>query len=189
MESRGITQLPFLVLRSIYYGMIDKSVHNDTLAHPELRQMMHWNPDDFSEYGKTPNDNDYADPAFYRQDAVRTPNSAQPVPQVAPLDVHSDYAHGPTVGNSYDPALMSEYRGPANMDGYTTDAGAEQREAAERGGVESSSKRKGLAGLGGLGAILAALLKFQWLAVFFKFGVAGVKWCDAFWCALLLMCL
>ena len=135
---------------------------------------MHWNPDDFSEYGKTPKDNDYASPAFYQHDAVRTPNSAQPVPPVAPLDVHSDYAHGPTVVNSYDPALMSEYHGPASMDGYTTDAGAEQRDAAEHGNVEGgNSKRKGLAGLGGLGAILAALLKFQWLAVFLKFGFAG----------------
>jgi Zn-dependent protease len=153
--------------------MIDKLVHNDTLTQPELRQMMHWNPDDFSEYGKTPHDNDYANPAFYQHDTVRTSDSTQPVPPGAPLDVHSDYAHGPTIVNSYDPALMSEYRGPANMDGYTTDAGAEQREAAERGGVESGGKRKGLAGLGGLGAILAALLKFQWLAVFLKFGFAG----------------
>src|SRR5260221_313984 len=104
---------------------------------------MQWNPDDFSEYGKTPNDNDYANPTFYQHDTVRTPISAQPV---QPVDVHSDYAHGPTVVNSYDPALMSEYRGPANIDGYTTDAGAEQREAAERGGVENGSKRKGLAG-------------------------------------------
>src|SRR5256714_5683131 len=103
----------------------------------------------------------------------RPPTCPHLDPPVAQLDVHSDYAHGPTVVNSYDPALMSEYRGPANMDGYTTDAGAEQREAAERGGVESGSKRKGLAGLGGLGAILAALLKFQWLAIFLKFGFAG----------------
>ncbi|HET7640009.1 MAG TPA: hypothetical protein VFK47_14875, partial [Ktedonobacteraceae bacterium] len=72
--------------------MIDKLVHNDTLTQPELRQMMHWNPDDFSEYGKTPHDNDYANPAFYQHDTVRTSDSTQPVPPGAPLDVHSDYA-------------------------------------------------------------------------------------------------
>ena len=150
------------------------------LTQPELRQMMHREPDDFSEYGKAPNDNDYANPAFYQQDTVQKPGSAQSVQSLTPLDAHSDYAHGPTVVNSYDPALTPEYReysGPGNIEGYTTDAGAEQREAAARGTVEggSGSKRKGLAGLGGLGAILAALLKFQWLAVFLKFGFAGIS--------------
>jgi len=52
------------------------------------------------------------------------------------------------------------------------DAGSEQRDAAERGNVEGNNKRKGgLAGLGGIGALLAALLKFQWLAIFLKFGL------------------
>ncbi|MFL5627653.1 MAG: site-2 protease family protein, partial [Ktedonobacteraceae bacterium] len=140
--------------------------------------MMHWEPDDFSEYGKTPNDTDYANPTFYQQDTVQKANSAQRVQSLAPLDAHSDYAHGPTVVNSYDPALAPEYReysGPANIEGYTTDAGTEQRDAAARGTTEGGSRRKGLAGLGGLGAILAALLKFQWLAVFMKFGFAGIS--------------
>src|SRR5947209_3593882 len=60
------------------------------------------------------------------------------------------------------------------MEGYTTDASAEQRDAAERGNAEGSKKRKGrLAGLGGIGAALVALLKLQWLVVFAKFGFAG----------------
>ena len=54
------------------------------------------------------------------------------------------------------------------------DAGSEQRDAADRGNVEASKRRKGgLAGLGGIGAALAALLKLQWLVVFAKFGFAG----------------
>src|SRR2546423_4806124 len=141
------------------------------LARPKLRQTMHWKPDDFSEYTQTSNESDYADPAYYQQDTLKAPRSAQPV---QPLNSYSDYAHGPTVVNSYDPALTREYRGPSSMEGYTTDAGAEQREAAERGNVEGSKKRKGgLAGLGGIGAALAALLKLQWLVVFAKFGFAG----------------
>src|SRR5437588_5648011 len=133
--------------------------------------MMHWNPDDFSEYSESPQETDYADPSYYQHDASKTPRSAQPVQQ---LKSYSDYAHGPTIVDSYDPALMPEYRGPSSMEGYTTDAGAEQRDAAERGNADASKKRRGgLAGLGGIGAALAALLKLQWLVVFAKFGFAG----------------
>jgi len=143
----------------------------DTLAQPELRQIMHRNPDDFSEYTEALDGSDYADPAYYQQGTSNAPRSAQPV---QPLNSYSDYAHGPTIVNSYDPALMPAYRGPSSMEGYTTDVGAEQRDAAERGNAEGSKKRRGgLAGLGGIGAALAALLKLQWLVVFAKFGFAG----------------
>src|SRR5438105_5104137 len=136
----------------------------DTLAQPELRQIMHRNPDDFSEYTEAPDGSDYADPAYYQQGTSNAPRSAQPV---QPLNSYSDYAHGPTIVNDYDPALMSEYRGPSSMEGYTVDAGSEQRDAAERGNAEKSKRRKGgLAGLGGIGAALAALRNFRWRAVF-----------------------
>src|SRR5712691_9092017 len=151
--------------------MYDKIVQIDMLARPKLRQTMHWKPDDYSEYSETSNESDYADPAYYQRDTLTAPRSAQPV---QPLNSYSDYEHGPTIVNNYDPALMSEYRGPSSMEGYTMDAGSEQRDAAERGNVEGNNKRKGgLAGLGGIGALLAALLKFQWLAIFLKFGFAG----------------
>src|SRR2546430_4037515 len=69
---------------------------------------------------------------------------------------------------------MTPYRGPSSIEGYTEDIGAEQREAAKRGTTESSNKRKGLAGLGGLGAALSALLlKFPLLAPLLKFGWLG----------------
>jgi len=53
---------------------------------------------------------------------------------------------------------MQEYRGPATMNGYTTDVGAEQRDAAARGNAEGAGRRKGLAGLGGAAATIGALL-------------------------------
>lgn len=142
---------------------------------------MYWNSEDYSEYDETPDQVDYSDPAYYAQ----TPHSAQPVQSLSPLETYPDYANGPTVVNGYDPGQMSEYRGPSKIEGYTIDAGAEQREAGEQGTVQRGKKRRGLAGLGGLGATIAALLvKFKtllfllfdlkWLAVFAKFGLAGV---------------
>ncbi len=131
-------------------------------------------PDDFSEYRETPQETDYANPVYYQQETSGTPRSAQ---TLQPLKAYSDYMHGPTVVNSYDPALMSEYSGPSSLEGYTTDAGTEQREAAARGNHENSSKkRKGLAGLGGIGVgIGALLLKFPMLGLVLKFGWAGIS--------------
>src|SRR5256714_12623594 len=137
--------------------------------------MMHWNPDDFSEYSKSPQETDYADPSYYQHDASKAPRSAQPVQQ---LKSYSDYAHGPTVVNSYHPALMQEYQevpGASSADDYATGAG--RGEPAAGGKSEAgSNKRKGLAGLGGIGAALAALLlKFPMLGIFLKFGWAGIS--------------
>lgn len=136
---------------------------------------MHWNPDDFSEYSESPQETDYADPSYYQHNASKTPRSAQPVQQ---LKSYSDYAHGPTVVNSYDPALMPEYQevtGASSVDDYATGAG--QDDSAASGKSESgNNKRKGLAGLGGIGAALAALLlKFPFLGVVLKFGWAGIS--------------
>ncbi len=138
---------------------------------------MHWTPDEFSEYAPssdTTYGGDYANPAFYRRDQAQAPQAARPVQALPPLDAHSVIEQGSTADDSYEVGLMNEYRGPASLEGYTTDAGAEQRQAAEEGKVGGKGKRKGLAGLGGLGAMLAALLKLPWLAVIAKFGFAGV---------------
>ena len=148
---------------------------------------MHWNPDDFSEYGETPQSGaapgkiEYSDPAYYHQDAPSAPPSALPVQSPA-VESYADYANGPTVVNAS--AMMSEYRGPAAMEGYTADVGAEQRDAATHGKLETGKKRKGLARLGGIGATIAALLlkfktllffllNFKWIAFVAKFGWAG----------------
>jgi Zn-dependent protease len=148
---------------------------------------MSWNPSDFSEYSETPAEVDYSSPAYYEQDAAKAPRSAQPVQSLEPLQAYPDYeyAQGPTLVNGYDPAPMTEYRGPSNMEGYTIDAGQEQREAAERGTVDGGKKRKGLVGLGGIGATIIGLLikfkmlllllfDFKWLAFFAKFGLASI---------------
>ena len=127
---------------------------------------MSWNPKDFSEYDdESPNEIGYADPAFYRQDTPRTPRSAQPAQRLKPSPEE------PPGGYAYDPELMKPYHGPSNIEGYTTDIGAEQRKAAKEG-----KKRRGLAGLGGLGAsIVALIVKFQTLLLIFaKFGFFGI---------------
>lgn len=85
---------------------------------------------------------------------------------------------------SYDPGKMSAYRGPSSLEGYTDDAGADQRELAKHGKITEGKKKK-IAGLGGLAAFLIGLLvKFKtllfllfdlkWFAVFGKVGFAGI---------------
>ncbi len=138
---------------------------------------MSWNPkDDFSEnYDKTTSDIDYSDPAYYQDEMSKTPRSAQPVQSLDPSTLYSNYAHElPSDKLDYNAELMTPYRGPSSIEGYTADIGAEQREAVNGGTTERSNKRKGLAGLGGLGAALSALLlKFPLLASLLKFGLVG----------------
>lgn len=136
---------------------------------------MHWNTEKFSEYGDTSNEVDYADPTYYQQAAPPKPRSAQPVQPLEPREAYPDYGNSPTYESGYAPQMMQEYRGPSSIEGYTIDAGTEQRKAVERGSAEGSKRRSGLAGLGGLGALFAALLKFQWLGFLLKFGWAGIS--------------
>ncbi len=131
---------------------------------------MQWNPDEFREYSETSSEIDYSNPEYYQPPMPQSPRSAQPVES---LDQYPDYTS--TAAYGYDPVLMEEYRGPESMDGYTMDAGAEQREAAARGKAESNKRRGRLAGLGGIGATIAALaLKFPVLSFALKFGWAGI---------------
>src|SRR5215831_13972763 len=134
---------------------------------------MPWNTNDYEEYGETPHKIDYADPDYYRQDGFSMPyQHAQPARPT--VESYADYANGPTLVNDQGPGMMGEYRGPASIEGYTIDAGVEQREAAERGKAEAGKKRKGLAGLGGIGVSIGALLlKLKGLAFLLKFGWAG----------------
>ncbi len=138
---------------------------------------MSWNPkDDFSEYyDKTTGHIDYSDPAYYQRETPKTPRSAQPVQPLDSSMLYPTYTHElPSDKLDSDAELMTPYRGPSSIEGYTEDIGAEQREAAKRGTTGSSNKRKGLAGLGGLGAALSALLlKFPLLAPLLKFGWLG----------------
>src|SRR6266566_2391638 len=137
---------------------------------------MSWTPKDFSEYDDEPSsDINYAHPAFYQQEVPEAPRSAQPVQSLDQSALYPDYTHElPSDKLDYDAELMTPYRGPSSIEGYTGDIGAEQREAAKRGTTEGGNKRKGLAGLGGLGAALSALLlKFPLLAPLLKFGWLG----------------
>ncbi len=141
---------------------------------------MHWNPDDFSEYSDAPQETDYANPAYY-QDMSSSPRSAQPVQH---LPAHSDYIHDPTVVNSYDPAKTQEYQEYQVYHEYsgsgqkkTGDIGSEQQQSPDDEKPNAGKmKRKGLAGLGGIGAAVGALLlKFPVLGIFLKFGWAGIS--------------
>jgi|SRR5579883_578935 len=122
---------------------------------------MSWKPDNFSdysfaEYPQPPKSAgvDYTDPRFYQphsgdadtSHAVSTASISQPQEQPFP---------------GYGETQIREYRGPASLEHYTTDAGAEQRRAAEQGSADGADQRKErLAGLGGLGAALAVMAKF-----------------------------
>lgn len=135
---------------------------------PELRLKMSWKPDDFSDYSfaeysppPKPAAPNYTDPGFYqpRPGGASAPNSVSTAsilqPQNAPVD------------DGYETTQVSEYRGPASLENYTADVGAEQRRAAENGTANAASRRKeGLAGLGGLGAALLVMAKF---------GLAGIS--------------
>lgn len=126
---------------------------------------MTWNPEkfsnySFSEYPQSPEHQEigYADPRFYeaRPEVREAPHFAPPVLQAPPFSEYGPYQY------RNPPAVqMSEYRGPASLENYTMDVGAEQREAAQNGNVRPTTGRKsGLAGLGGLGAVIALLAKF-----------------------------
>lgn len=137
---------------------------------------MSWNPKDFPEYSYNENsdDIDYANPAFYKQGTPKTPYTSQPVQSLDPPAPYLDLPYQSPDMNGYDSTLMTPYRGPSSIEGYTQDAGAELREAARRDSSGGSNKRKRLAGLGGIGAALSALLlKFPILGSLLKFGWLG----------------
>src|SRR6266566_5728192 len=138
---------------------------------------MSWNPkDDFSEYyDQSSSHIDYSDPAYYKSETPKAPRSAQPVQSLDPSTIYPTFAHElPSDKLDSDAELMTPYRGPSSIEGYTEDIGAEQREAAKHGTTDGGNKRKSLAGLGGLGAALSALLlKFPLLAPLLKFGLVG----------------
>ena len=165
-------------------------------------------PDEFSEYGEVSSPSkyyygadyvDYSHPEYYQQQGAAVsptspespsippiadvPYSAQPVQPLESTDHYAPHEPYAAYGNgaqpyAYNQAELSEYRGPATVEGYTNDVGMEQRVAAERGSSETPAggkRRRGLAGLGGIGATIGALLlKLQGFVFLFKFGLAGI---------------
>lgn len=145
---------------------------------------MYRNPNDFSEYGSVPRETSYVDPTYYSQES----GSAQPV---QPLDPYTGYSPSSEQNGYYeyanvvpaepetfqtDPPQMQEYRGPTTVDGYTSDAGDEQRHASASGSAERPKPRKSLAGLGGLIVTIGGfLLKFKGLLFFIKFAPALIS--------------
>src|SRR3984893_12905803 len=149
---------------------------------------MSWNPDELPEYREYANAPDYSNPAYYQQSETPTPHAAQPVQSPEPPPTLPAYNRASSASPdmySYDPGQMSAYRGPSSMEGYTDDAGADQRELAKHGTISEGNKRKRLAGLGGLGAVIIGLLvkfktllfvlfELKWFAAFSQFGFASI---------------
>src|SRR5579859_4186621 len=115
---------PPLVLYVSIYGKILLNVYMQY----RIEARMSWNPDEFTEYREYANVPQYADPAYYEQGEAPAPRSAQPAPPVAPSPIAPDMYE-------YDPGTMSAYRGPSSLEGYTHDAGEDQRELAKHGKI------------------------------------------------------
>lgn len=127
---------------------------------------MYQHSDEFSEYRENsdrPNEASYANPSYYQQSPT-LPRSPQPVQARDPYAEYANYE--PPVVNPYNEGQVQAYRKPADLDGYTVDAGAEQRDAAQRGTADGGKVRRG--GLAGIGSALVAigawLIKLKGLA-------------------------
>jgi Zn-dependent protease len=141
---------------------------------------VHPDPDEFTEYREYSGHSgqlDYSKPEYYQQ----PPRSAQPV---RPLDPYVSYSGYPAYSGYVDASSTApysevqpqEYRGPQSIEGYTADAGAEQREAAKRSSAEGGKKKKGLAAIwSALVAAVAWLLKLKGVLFLLKFGWAGAS--------------
>jgi Zn-dependent protease len=138
---------------------------------------MSWNPEeDFSEYNhRRAHQIDYSNPTFYetKMDQVSDPELSEQV--VDPATVYTEYAHElPSDKVDYQTETVTPYRSPADIESFTNDGAAGQPRESKRGTSEGSNRRKGLAGLGGIGAAISALLlKFPLLAPLLKFGWLG----------------
>ncbi len=138
---------------------------------------MQWNSDESSEYGKSTKELNYVDPAYYQKDPSHPVFAPQVEKQSSPYSSYVPYQDGSTLGDSYAPEPFAAYRGPSDLKAYTTDTGNGQVQSEDdvQEQVGGKKKRKGIAGLGGIGAAIAALLKIQWVVYFLKFGFAGIS--------------
>src|SRR5438132_14029142 len=122
---------------------------------------MHWNANGHSENNRErpPDDIDYFHPNYYWQDTPQEVENPQVVQPPNPYGLDSpEYVNSSAVAAYNDVEQMREYRGPQSVEGYTTDVGTEQREAAERGNAEGQKNGRGLAGLGGIAPTIVARL-------------------------------
>ena len=125
---------------------------------------MYWNSDEPSENKSSMKEFDYANPLYYQETVTSSPSA-----------IVSEQIHNPYSEHEYTPSAMSAYSGPTDMEGYTTNVGAAQREAAKSGTIEGSKQRKRIAGLGGIGtAIIAFLLNLKWLVIVGQVGLASL---------------
>jgi Zn-dependent protease len=118
-------------------------------------------PDSFSDYSFSEYTQpapqkmiDYTDPHFYEKESASRLSAS-------PVQMKSPYGQYPPAPDVYETMPMREYTGPANLDGYIQDAGAEQGEAGQNGQEGATGEaKKGLASLGSAGVVLGFALKF-----------------------------
>jgi Zn-dependent protease len=133
---------------------------------------MSWNPEKDHQYTHRV---DYSNPAFYQTGTTQASKPEQPEQTVDPATVYNKYNHElPSDKVDYQAEAITPYRSPADIESFMNETGAEQQLSTKSASTESGGKRKGLAGLGGLGAAVGALLlKFPLLASLLKFGWLG----------------
>ena len=136
---------------------------------------MYGNSDESSENKSSLKDFDYANPLYYQQVESSSPSAAEAEQASNPYNEHTS-ASCATYGSTYASPIASVYSGPKDMEGYTADIGAAQREAAKSGKIEGGTQRKRIAGFGGIGtAIIAFLLNLKWLVIFGQVGLASLS--------------
>lgn len=118
---------------------------------------MSWKPEEFSEYSFSEYNlsmqhvqPEYTDPYFYQAGSALQPSQPAP-PQQRGFSVF-------TPPPDYD-LQMQEYTGPANLLSSVTEGGSGEQ-PADGGLGTGQRRRRGLAELGGVGAVLGILLKF-----------------------------
>ena len=139
---------------------------------------MYWNSDESSENKSSLKEFDYANPLYYQQASQQVtplPSAIESEQTHNPYHEHN-FADNSTYGSAYAPPVVSAYSGPQDIEGYTTDVGAVQREAAKSGKIEGGKQGKRIAGFGGIGtAIIAFLLNLKWLVIFGQVGLASIS--------------
>jgi Zn-dependent protease len=129
---------------------------------------MSWNQENFSGYSFSeysqparpePEAVGYTDPRFYQPRSEGAPRSMPVVQQ--PGQSFPVYTQDQRFATVDATVQMTEYTGPANLEGYTVDVGAAQQAAANHGSTATTNRMKErLAGLGGLGTAIALVAKF-----------------------------
>lgn len=89
---------------------------------------MYWNSEGPAEKDGPLKEIDYANPLYYQQSVPTTPYAAGNERTFTPESdsPYADPVYSPVDESMYTQPTMTAYSGPAGVEGYTTDVGAEQ---------------------------------------------------------------